>query len=106
MLHYYTKIRTGNRFCVLLNTQVICQYDIFVLWPRKKHFVLWNVVNAENKKGWTIMRVNKSLVLTSASALLSVCSLVVGELNRREDVKETAKKAAKIVMAKQKHISN
>ncbi len=52
------------------------------------------------------MRVNKSLVLTSASALLSVCSLVVGELNRREDVKETAKKAAKIVMAKQKHISN
>lgn len=52
------------------------------------------------------MRVNKSLVLTSASALLSVCSLVVGELNRREDVKETAKKAAKIVMAKQKYISN
>lgn len=47
------------------------------------------------------MKINKTLMLTGASALLGVGSFVVNVLTKKDETKVIAEEAAKIVMEKQ-----
>jgi hypothetical protein len=56
----------------------------------------------ENRKEIITMKVNKSLLLTGASALLGVGTFVVNAISKKDETSKIAEEAAKIVMEKQK----
>ena len=48
------------------------------------------------------MKIDKSMVLTGASALLGVGTFMVNAISKKDETAKIAKEAAKIVMEKQK----
>ena len=56
----------------------------------------------ENRKEIITMKIDKSMVLTGASALLGVGTFMVNAISKKDETAKIAKEAAKIVMEKQK----
>lgn len=92
MHHYHNDARACYRLCVLLNrTQVTEFTDILVLAARITTAIM------KRRKIKMKIKFDKSTALTVVGGLLTIGSVVIGAIQKEDDLNKTAEKAAEIL---------